>query len=182
MIIEIPADTLFRILTILISISSIITTIIIAIYVFKKEPSKTYIKERYEKVIFPIYTAFEPFLYSKEITDSLKTAYEQCQTVLNDNRMIAGGNLLFLFDKPLNKYNVYRISKEIDKEYDKSCKNLGIQKRSLNYKMYLIKDVPKRYLLKYTIRGHLPLIIFVFLFVLIIFLMRFIPNLQIIII
>lgn len=181
MIIEIPADTLFRILTILISISSIITTIIIAIYVFKKEPSKTYIKKRYEKVIFPIYNTFEPFLYNPNITDSLKKAYGQCQTIISANKMIAGGNLLFLFDKPLNKYNVYRISKEIDKEYDKSCRNLGIQKRSLNYKMYLIKNVPKRYLIKYIIRGHLPLIIFVLLLFLIIFFVRFIPNLEIII-
>lgn len=181
MVIEINADTLYRILTILISLSSVITTIIIAIYVFKKEPSKTYIKERYEKVIFPIYIAFEPFLYSRNITEPIKKAYEQCQAIINNNKMIAGGNLLFLFDIPLDKYTVYRISREIDKEYDKSCKKLGIQKRSLNYRMYLIKNVPIKYLLKYTLRGYLPVLIFLIIIFLAVFLIRFIPNLQIII-
>ena len=168
----------YQVFTLLAAFANIAITVFIAFYLFKKEPSKTYIRERYEKVISPLYFTFEPFLYSKTLTKELFVAYNKCEKIIEANRNIVGGKLLFLFDRPLDIYTLVRISREIDKDYDKSCKSLGIPKRTLQYKVYQIKNAPKRYLIKLTLFRYLPLIIFIAVLYLTIFLIRIIPSLQ----
>ncbi len=168
----------YQFLTVLTTIANIAITVFIAVYLFKKEPSKTYIKERYEKVVSPLYFTFEPFLYNKSMPRELLQAYKDCQKIVKDNKSIAGGKLLFLFDRPLDVYTLTWISREIDKDFDKSCKSLGLPKRTLQYKVYLIKNAPKRYLIELTLFSYLPLIIFLAILFLVIILIRVIPILQ----
>lgn len=176
--IEINMSHAYQILTMITSIANIVITVFIAIYLFKKEPSKTYIKERYEKVVSPLYFTFEPFLYNKSMPRELLLAYKKCQSIVNENKNIAGGKYLFLFNRPLDVYTLTWISREIDKDFDKSCKSLGLPKRTLQYKVYLIKNAPKRYLIELTLFSYLPLIIFIAILFLAIFLIRVIPILQ----
>ena len=80
-------DNFFKWATLIVSILSIISTIILSWTLFKKENNKTYLKERYEKVIFPIFNILEYHLYRKEISSEIKIAVEKCQTIIEDNKL-----------------------------------------------------------------------------------------------
>lgn len=177
--IVISANTLYQILPIIATFANTIVTIILAVYIFRREPTKTYLQERYEKVIFPLYSTFEPFLYTKEVSEELIIAYNECKQIINENRHLVGGELQCLFSKKLTSYTSYCISREIDKEYDKSCKELGITKRTLEYRIGIYKNVPKLYIIKRTIKGYVPLVFFLLLLFFIIGLVKIIPIIEI---
>lgn len=83
-------DTLFNWLTFIVSLATTISTVILSWILFKKEHNKTYLKERYEKLIFPIFNILEDHLYKKEITPEIKKAVEECKNIINKNKLIAG--------------------------------------------------------------------------------------------
>ena len=120
-------------LTLIISAVSTLCTLVLSWILFKKEQNKTYLKERYELVIFPIFNLLEEHLYKKEITFEIKQAVEKCEDI------IAGGKLSYVFSLPLDKINFQSISKLVDKEYDDCCSALGIPLRPLDKKMYTYK-------------------------------------------
>lgn len=103
----------------------------------------TYTKEKYENVIFPIFEIIESYLYSKEITSEINSAVQQiCHIVIN-NRKYINGLLLENIDVCLNQLkddnsitnnSFTNLCSIISVEYDKSCKKLGISKRTFAYK------------------------------------------------
>ena len=125
-------------LTLIISAVSTLCTLVLSWILFKKEQNKTYLKERYELVIFPIFNLLEEHLYKKEITFEIKQAVEKCEDIIADNKLIAGGKLSYVFSLPLDKINFQSISKLVDKEYDDCCSALGIPLRPLDKKMPFI--------------------------------------------
>ena len=90
-------------LTLIISAVSTLCTLVLSWILFKKEQNKTYLKERYELVIFPIFNLLEEHLYKKEITSEIKQAVEKCEDIIADNKLIAGGKLSYVFSLPLDK-------------------------------------------------------------------------------
>ena len=122
-------------LTLIISAVSTLCTLVLSWILFKKEQNKTYLKERYELVIFPIFNLLEEHLYKKEITFEIKQAVEKCEDIIADNKLIAGGKLSYVFSLPLDKINFQSISKLVDKEYDDCCSALilGITKYSMPF-------------------------------------------------
>lgn len=153
-------DNFFNWTTLIVSILSTISTIVLSWTLFKKENNKTYLKERYEKVIFPIFNILEYHLYKKEISSEIKIAVEKCQAIIEENKLIAGGKFTFLFSLPLNSENFRQISKLVDKEYDKCCSSLGIPLRPLDKKAYTYSTRNIRVLVLLIMKYFLPLIVF----------------------
>ncbi len=130
-------DNIYNWLSLLTSVGTTLIASIITWLIFKKDSNKTYLKERYEKVIFPIFSLLEPHLYKKEITDEIVSLVEQCKKIIEDNKMIAGGKIFYVFClHVLNKDTFQDMSRFIDKEYDVCCSALGIPLRPLDYKAY----------------------------------------------
>lgn len=116
------------------AIVSVAITSVVSWRIFKKEPAKTYVQDRYERIIYPVFILLEKHMFNKDITPEISDTVQICKQIIDDNRMIAGGDLLNIFSYPLTVDNFYRISCTIDKQYNKACKQLGIPTRSLLYK------------------------------------------------
>nr|DAZ62228.1 MAG TPA: hypothetical protein [Caudoviricetes sp.] len=126
---------------------SLITTVlgaIFSIHLYKNKLHNSYLKEAYETVIFPSFKQLEPYLYSSEITDELNMTTKEICDLLSTNRMIISNKLwhiVYLCNADFHKKD--KISKKhftslcaiLSIEYDKSCKQLGLNSRSLSYKL-----------------------------------------------
>lgn len=107
-----------------------------------KEKS-TYIKEKYENVIFPIFELIEPYLYSKEITLEINSVVQKICNCVTENRKFISGYLLENIDfckkelrssNTISKKTFISLCSTISIEYDKSCRKLGIPKRTFAYR------------------------------------------------
>ena len=77
-------------------LAMIISPIFIAIttqYLIERHPG-SYERERYEKVVFPIFDKLETILYKKNLSDEDLILVKECRKIVDKNRMIAGGRLL----------------------------------------------------------------------------------------
>ena len=108
-------------LTLIISAVSTLCTLVLSWILFKKEQNKTYLKERYELVIFPIFNLLEEHLYKKEITFEIKQAVEKCEDIIADNKLIAGGKLSYVFSLPLDKINFQSRGYPLRKKYSNNA-------------------------------------------------------------
>lgn len=163
-------------LTLIISALSTLCTLILSWVLFKKEQNKTYLKERYELVIFPIFNLLEKHLYKKEITSEIKQAVEKCEKIIANNSLIAGGKLTYVFSLPLNKINFQSISKLVDKEYDECCSNLGIPLRPIDKKMYTYQTRNIRVLILWLTKYSIPIFVVFLLGVILLFASRYFFN------
>ena len=133
-------------------------------HLYRKEADKTYLKERFEKVIYPVFNLMDPYLYKKEIDSDTIKAFQECKVIVEEHRMIAGGKLLFLFHDNLNETVLSDFSKYIDKEYDTCCSALGIPLRPMEYKIRIFGVRNLRLLFLFAVKYT-----FIFLFTLWIF-------------
>lgn len=159
------------------AVPSLVTlvSILLTWIIFNKENDKTYLKDRYEKVIFPIFSILEEHLYKKEITDDILTALESCKRIIEENKMIAGGNLLQVFYAPYTKDNFQYLSRLVEKEYDCCCAALGIPLRPLDYKFSCFTTRNVRVFVLVMIKISIPALIF---FGLMVYFLFFISNLS----
>lgn len=147
-------------ISVFISILIFAVSSLISWQMFKKEPAKTYIQVRFEKVIYPIYKEMEQHLFQKSATDDINSSYQKCQLIVKENHMISGGKLVYLFSLPLNDNHLKTISREIDKEYDNACKQLGIPVRRVLHKYTIYRSRNQKYVwLMFLKYGVLPSLI-----------------------
>lgn len=179
--ITIDSKTLFQILPIIATFLNIGLTVFLTFHMFKKEPTKTYIKERYEKVIFPVYEIFEKHFYSKNVDKEISKAYQACKSLIEKNRVLSGGKLYYVFLQPLSKDHIITVSTLLISEYDKSCKQLGIPPLDFSYKMSLLKKAPNHILIKirHILKQYIPLILFVIILYLVIFIVKAVCAIQV---
>ena len=127
-------------------ICALITTIS-AYLINKRKALDVYDQKRYEELNYPNFIELEPFLYKyindTEINNNLFQAVHNIIDRTYEKRIYANTNLFDLIDihsKILSSEKSYTQSHfnffctVISKEYDLSCKKLGIQKRSYWYK------------------------------------------------
>lgn len=143
------------------AIPSLVTlvSILLTWIIFNRENDKTYLKERYEKVIFPIFSLLENHLYQKNIDSELKTALDTCKIVIEQNKYIAGGKLIDLFKRPYTLENFQEISSLIDKEYDTCCSKLGIPLRSIDNKVNSFGTRNIRVFILFCSKSFIPFIL-----------------------
>lgn len=69
-------------LTLIISAVSTLCTLVLSWILFKKEQNKTYLKERYELVIFPIFNLLEEHLYKRKLLLKLNKPLKNAKILL----------------------------------------------------------------------------------------------------
>lgn len=112
----------------------ILLTALVSIYIFKKESSSAFTRERHDKLIFPLFNLLEPVLYQNASPDILSSALK----IIEDNKNIADGKLLELFyfySHHPSQENFQQLCTYADRMYDKSCWKLGLKLRSVAYRI-----------------------------------------------
>ena len=127
----------------LVAIISAFLTWLFSWKILKHQEKNVYAKERYEYVIFPIFEMIEPHLYPKKINDEIIEIFKKICTVVKQNRKYINGLILENVDfcnrelestGKISKKSFSILCSIISIEYDKSCKQLGIGKRTFAYK------------------------------------------------
>ena len=118
----------------LLNFVGILVTVIASIYIFKKETSLSFIRERHDKLIFPLFNLLEPVLYQ----DLNKELLNEALQIIEKNKNIADGKLieiLYLCTSIPCHQNITQLYTYVDKAYDKSCRKLGLKTRSATYRI-----------------------------------------------
>lgn len=112
----------------------ILLTALVSIYIFRKESSNAFTRERHDKLIFPLFNLLEPVLYQNVPSDILNAALK----VIEDNKNIADGKLLellYLCTQHPSQTHFRMLCLYADRMYDKSCWRLGLKLRSITYRI-----------------------------------------------
>lgn len=106
-----------------------------SVYTFKRGTSSPYDKERYEDLIYPIFTLIEPFLY-KPINAEIEEVFKSVIEIIERERKIAGSKLTdnLKFDR-VNQDSYNTFCSHISREYDRLSRRLGLSVRSIDYRM-----------------------------------------------
>lgn len=108
--------------------SGIILPVIISVYVFAKRSKDIYLKDKYEKVIFPIYNEIYPLRNKEQFDDEIKSSLNKCKDIVLSNRMIVDQLLFRFFENEINDLKTYKeFWGYIEISYHNCCKALGIQ-------------------------------------------------------
>lgn len=113
----------------------IMSTVIVSIYIFKSGISISFVQERHDKLIYPLFNILEPILYQKSENEILENAL----ALINQHKNLADGKLLELEycckTRPTHQ-DFIRLCLYADFSYDKSCKKLKLKRRSFVYRMF----------------------------------------------
>lgn len=134
----------------LLNFIGILCTVIVSIYIFKKDTSTPFIRKRYEKLIFPLFNSLEPVLYQEVKPEYIKNSLQ----IIKDNKYLADGKLLELFyncSQYPTQQNFNQLCSYIDKLYDKTCRRLGLRVRSFSYRIARHQYKHWSYILFYAI-------------------------------
>lgn len=140
------------------SFLGMLITAFITLYIYKAGTPHSYLQERHEKLIFPLYNCLEPILYQ-----------DQNDTVLNEALLIIENNKAFIDGNLLNVYYEYKsfpsqnsfldLCAYVDRAYDYSCRKLKLKCRPMEYRIKRKQYRDKRKLCLYILRWSLPSII-----------------------
>lgn len=128
----------------------LLATVIVSIYIFKSEIPFSYIKERHEKLIFPIFNLLEPVLYQQANDDIWNRVF----SIIEENKSFVDGRLLRIYYyckiKPSNE-NFISLCSYVDRAYDKSCRAQKLKRRSIEYRIFRKQYKSKAYLIFYLL-------------------------------
>lgn len=113
---------------------AILSTAIVAVYVFKSGLSTSLIRDRHDKLISPLFDLLEPILYKKYTDDILNDALQ----IIDQNKNLADGRLLeisYWCSKAPSQHRFMQLCSYIDRMYDKSCRKLGLKTRRMTYRI-----------------------------------------------
>ena len=111
-----------------------ILTVISTIYLTTLSTKKQIERERYDKLIFPLFNLIEPYLFMKK-EDFI---FQQVISIINDNKSLAGGRLLYICfwcEKDPSQELYIRLCSTINSEFDRACRILGLKQRSVLYRL-----------------------------------------------
>lgn len=117
----------------LLSVVAAFCTILATILLSKKESSLSFVREKYENLIFPLFNQLEPVLYHKKVPERLPAILD----FIEENKKYADGKLLeltyFCRSHP-SKEHFQDLCKYVDRTMDKYCHRLGIKPRTMYYR------------------------------------------------
>lgn len=149
----------------------ILATVMVSIYIFRSEISVSFIKERHEKLYFPLFDTLEPILFQDIKPELLSKALD----IIQSNKQLADGkliNLHYCCSEQPSQQNFISLCSYADKAYDKSCRKLKLRTRPLEYRLNRRQFKNKAFLAMYfglyALKFFLAFIAlaFVFMFVL----------------
>lgn len=121
-------------LEIFVSCVGIVLPVFVSVYIYRNRSRDVYLKQRFEKVIFPIYNEIEPFIYQNKMDKNLKETLNNCKKIIMENQMIAGGKFKWFFMTGIDNYKKYKsFCSYVEYSYEKCCKILGIPRRTYKY-------------------------------------------------
>ena len=132
-------------------------SVIASLYIFWRTPKYANIKERYENVIFPLFSLLEPYLFK----DFSKAPIDKALSLINQNTSYAGSRLnewAYYLGKNNNQYNYNSFCKQLYYEYDKCSFILGLKIHSLSYRISR-----KQYQSKFLLVAYLLIHVFALL-------------------
>ena len=127
---------------------------LVTIYTFKADIPFSYLQERHEKLIFPLFNCLEPVLYQPQSSYHL----HQAILIIEKNKSFADGKLLNVYHNCLvdsSSSNFLNLCSYVDHAYDDSCRKLKLKRRSVIYRLNM-----KQY------RDHRKLFLYIFLWTL----------------
>ena len=141
-----------------------------------KRNNDVYLKERYENVIYPIYSLIEPYLFNKKIDEKLENVLKQCQLIVEKNKMISGYKIVSFFNDKINTIHKFKkFGAYIENQFDRHCRLLGIPQRPLDYK--LSKSYTPSKIIQYILIQFLYLILSIIFLVSCSYLLTLMKNL-----
>lgn len=132
-------------------------SLLVTIYIFRITPKYQLVRERYDKLIYPVFNKIEPFLFKQVPTVELESVI----TIIEENMNLAGGRLdeiLYYLKTDANQENFNALCRYISNEYDKACSRLGLKQRSITYRLNRNQYQTKLMLFLYIL-GHTLLLI-----------------------
>ena len=125
----------------------ILVTVISSIYIFKNETSISFTKERYEKLIFPLFNLLEPIILDRRVRSvgdpvaivagESEKAVDKALKLIDENKNLADGKLIelsyYCSDQP-SLENFKDLCSYSSRAYDHACRKLGLKTRSLFYR------------------------------------------------
>lgn len=148
-------------------------TAAIALYIFKADVPFSYLQERHEKLIFPLFDLLEPILY-KKVNDA--SIWIKFFNLVEENKSMADGKLLQIYycckQNPSNE-NFIDLCSYADHAYDESCRSLKLKRRSIEYRINRGQYKSIRYFVFYLIVSVLAFVFFLFWGILILFIAFF---------
>ncbi len=157
----------FQIISDPLSFIGVLFTIIVSLYIFKHENSYSFVRERHDKIIFPLFNLLEPFLYH----DVPKGTLESALQIIESNKNLIDGKLLgvsYFCAKNPSRNNLNELFSYVDRAYDKSCRKLGLKTRTFSYrfsrKQYKNVTSIILHMVVYTLFGLIVFAIFLFVF------------------
>ncbi len=157
----------FQIISDPLSFIGVLFTIIVSLYIFKHENSYSFVRERHDKIIFPLFNLLEPFLYHDVPKETLESALQ----IIESNKNLIDGKLLgvsYFCAKNPSRNNLNELFSYVDRAYDKSCRKLGLKTRTFSYrfsrKQYKNVTSIILHMVVYTLFGLIVFAIFLFVF------------------
>lgn len=111
-----------------------IVTIVSTYYLSRRTSSQEIGKEQHDKLISPIFFLLEPHLFQNINNNSL----EKVLNLIEQNKPLVDGKLLeiaYFCKKNPSQSNYNALCSYVNKTYDKSCKRLGLKRRSIEYRL-----------------------------------------------
>ena len=105
-----------------------------SIYIFRTTPKYELVRERYHNLIFPLFDLLEPYLFKPYSDDILNKAFR----IIDENKSIAGNKILYAtYYCQINPCQEHfdLLCKYVSKDYDRCSARLGLEKRSISYKI-----------------------------------------------
>lgn len=127
----------------------ILIAAVVSIYIFKADIPFSYLQERHEKLIFPLFDLLEPVLYQKVSDSSL---WKEIFDLIEKNKSLADGKLLSIYyycRQNQSDENFISLCSYADRAYDKSCRALKLKKRSVEYRISRKQYKNKSYFILY---------------------------------
>lgn len=118
------------------SIIAAIITLSASIYIFKTTPKYNLVYKRYKNLISPLFDLVEPNLFAEVTPEILKPILNFIET--NKYKSLAGYPLMeyyYFCKKNPSQDNYNALCSCINREYDKCCLRLGLNRRSVWYKI-----------------------------------------------
>lgn len=148
----------------------------VSIYIFKTTPKYDLVLKRYEILIFPLFNKIEPYFFAPVSSDILDPLLE----IIENNKSIAGGRLnelLYFCQAHPSQENFNSLCRQINTEYDRCCRRLGLKRRSTWYriarKQYQTKFVFILFIVKQICLLILAFILFLLVLVVLTSIFRF---------
>ena len=133
---------------------------VVSLYIFKADTPFSYLQERHEKLIFPLFDLLEPTLY-KKVTDV--SIWNKIFVLIEQNKSMADGKLLQIYyycKKTPSNENFVDLCSYIDRAYDKSCRSLKLKRRSIEYRISRGQYKSKCYFIFYLLMHTLVFMFF----------------------